>query len=176
MYVATTVNGRSESKVYFYDVHLRQGERLQLHYNCLLRSAVRFVHHGTSISRTAAKISLPTMTYESVFKEVSKTSSTDQLCCSSSSLEVSCGDRSPSGGQWPYGRSLIKYRYRVVSRQCELLLLLLFCTPQKCPKHDKCASNSPPIIYATYRCLLWGFKPCTLHWWDFMDILNLEKC
>ena len=55
-------------RAYFDDVHLRQGKR----YNCS--------------SGTAAKISLPTMTSESVFEEVSK-SSTGQLCCSSSSLD-----------------------------------------------------------------------------------------
>ena len=67
-------------RAYFDDVHLRQGER----YNCLLRYVLYNTKHITS--RTAAKICLPTTTSESVFEEVSK-SSTDQLCCSSSSLD-----------------------------------------------------------------------------------------
>ena len=51
----------------------------------------------------------------------------------------------------------------------------MFCTPKRCPKHDICDSNSPPIFYATYRCLFWGLKPCNLHWWDSTDIFRLEK-
>ena len=51
--------------------------------NCLLRY-VLYTKHITS--RTAAKISLPTTTSKSVFDEVSK-NSTDQLCCSSSSVD-----------------------------------------------------------------------------------------
>ena len=66
------------------DVHLRRGER----YNCLLQY-VLYTKHITS--HTAAKISLPTTTSESVFDEVSK-SSTDQLCCSSSSPNGGCTD------------------------------------------------------------------------------------
>ena len=51
-----------------------------------LFAAVRFVHKAYHTSRTAAKISLPTSTSETVFEEVSKIS-TDQLWGSSSSLD-----------------------------------------------------------------------------------------
>ena len=105
MYFATTANGRSETKVD--EVKLAVAPCGSSEKNCwgwggvsttnkanitsgntftepILRYGL-YTKHMTS--RTAAKIGLiPTTTSESVFEEVSK-SSTDQLCCSLSSLD-----------------------------------------------------------------------------------------
>ena len=92
MYFATTANGRSETKA----VRDTFTEPILMTYiydraNATTVAAVRFVHKAYHTSRIAAKISLPTTTSESIFEEVSK-SSTDQLCCSSSLLDGSYTD------------------------------------------------------------------------------------
>ena len=88
MYFATIANGRSETKAV--------GDTFT---ESILMTSIYGSANATTVycgtfctyiayhtSHTAANISLPTTTSETVFEEVSK-SSTDQLCCSSSSLD-----------------------------------------------------------------------------------------
>ena len=88
MYFATNANGKSEIKAVG-DTFTEPILMMYIYgrantYNCLLRY-VSYTKHITS-RMSGEKISLPTTTSKSAFEEVSK-SSTDQLCCSSSSLD-----------------------------------------------------------------------------------------
>ena len=89
MYFATTANDRSETKA----VGDTFTEPILMTYiygraNAQLFIAVTFCTQSIFFItlRTAEKISLPTTTSKIVFEEVYETS-TDQLCCSSSSLD-----------------------------------------------------------------------------------------